>query len=79
MIQLLQINVNRSRRAHDLLHMAALETNVSMLLISAPNKSVIEAPPWYIDAREDTAIRILSWDISVIDGFRPGFHMVTNG
>lgn len=56
-IRVAQLNVNRSRRAHDLLWQMALKEDVNLLAITEPNKTVVGANSWITDDNKSVAIR----------------------
>lgn len=49
MIKLLQISVNRSGAAMDLLSKMALEMHADLLLISEPNKKIVSTRQYLVD------------------------------
>lgn len=58
MVRFIQINLNRSPAAQDMMFQTAIERNVDMLLISEQNKRS-ENRGWLTDRRNDAAILIL--------------------
>lgn len=78
MISFLQLNANRSRRAHDILHKTASETNSDIVLLSEPNLKVVDNPRYLHDIRKDTAINILSKHVQLkCSGSGSGFTWIS--
>ncbi|KXZ75566.1 hypothetical protein TcasGA2_TC031845 [Tribolium castaneum] len=72
------LNANRSRRAHDILHKTASETNSDIVLLSEPNLKVVDNPRYLHDIRKDTAINILSKHVQLkCSGSGSGFTWIS--
>nr|CAH7723939.1 unnamed protein product [Callosobruchus chinensis] len=62
-VKLLQINVDRGREAHDLLCAKAADLRADVILWLNQTRP---SQGWNMDARKDTAIRIMSQEINVL-------------
>jgi hypothetical protein len=58
-LRCIQLNVNRSNLAHDLLQRMAEETNADILLVCEPNRKLVAGGGWYVDRCRDTTIKVL--------------------
>lgn len=77
MTKILQINTNRSHDALDLALATARNLSVDLILISEPNKKLIEKKGWLSDSRKDSCIVILNSDIKIIErGEGEGFTYI---
>ncbi|KAJ8933807.1 hypothetical protein NQ314_013779 [Rhamnusium bicolor] len=57
-MKVLQVNLNRSRTAQDLLYHTRIKYDAKVLLVTEPNKShVVDNHSWIVDNSEDVAIR----------------------
>lgn len=65
MSKVLQINTNRSREALDLALVTARNLQADLILMSEPNKQLIEKKGWLSDPRKDSCIVILNPDIKI--------------
>lgn len=67
MIKFLQVNAHRSSACHDLVDKVTSEQNISMLLISEPNKILVtnNSLDWIIDQRGDAAIKLADKNLRV--------------
>ncbi|KAL3279336.1 hypothetical protein HHI36_016843 [Cryptolaemus montrouzieri] len=54
----LQINLKRSKDAHDLLYKSREHLGGDLVLVSEPNKNYIGAGRWITDNKKDSAIRV---------------------
>lgn len=79
MIKFLQINVNRSRPAHDMALATSKNLGVGILIISEPNRNALRGrKDWFYDADLNTAIKIIDPNITIKDqGHGNGFSFVT--
>lgn len=65
-MKILQINLNRSRSAHDLALVTAKELNTDILIISEPNRKAInEKRGWISDDETDAAIKVLNAELII--------------
>lgn len=64
-MKILQLNVGRSRGAHDLLWHMATDKLVDFLLVSEPNRKLVEGDRWRTDRRGDAAIGEVSRLVAV--------------
>lgn len=65
MIKFLQVNLNRSPRAHDLMEKTCEEEKIDILLVSEPNKGkVSKERGWYTDSNCDAVIGVRGRSIS---------------
>jgi Reverse transcriptase (RNA-dependent DNA polymerase)/Endonuclease-reverse transcriptase len=56
MIGLLQVNLHRSREAHDLMESTTVSLNVGVCLMTEPNRAKVVGSQWQSDESKDTAI-----------------------
>ena len=56
MTRTLLCNLNRCRRAHDLLEQTLDSGNYDLALVSEPNQARVKGSRWEVDLREDVAI-----------------------
>lgn len=59
-LKVMQLNVNRSRAAHDLLYASAIQAQVDLLLVSEPNRRKVLDEKWKVNEESSCAIAILS-------------------
>nr|CAI5835617.1 unnamed protein product [Callosobruchus analis] len=79
-LNLLQINVDRGRRAHAILYATAIELQADIILVQVPNKAIVSSGGWYCDLRKDAAIKIRRSDIPVYkEGAGNGFTWLDIG
>lgn len=64
-IVLLQLNLGRSRIAHDLSHALMLEKKADIAIISEPNKKITDNTNWIKDKKNMVAILILNKNCGV--------------
>ncbi|KAG5889256.1 hypothetical protein JTB14_025516 [Gonioctena quinquepunctata] len=64
-LKIIQANLNRSKAAHDLAFAIAAEKNVDLLIVSEPNKKLIESQAWLKDGRGDVAALFLNKSVEV--------------
>lgn len=65
-IKFLQINVGRSRSAHDIMEVFAKEEGISIVLVSEPNENMARRQEKYMtDSKCDAAILILDQNIGI--------------
>ncbi|KAG5880287.1 hypothetical protein JTB14_020033 [Gonioctena quinquepunctata] len=64
-LKIIQANLNRSRAAHDLASAIVAEKNVDLLIVSEPNKKLIESQAWLKDERGDVAALFLNKSVEV--------------
>lgn len=77
-IKFLQINLNRSRQAHDLALATANELSVDILIVSEPNKLAIRnRSDWISDRELDTSVKVLSNMPVRSQGNGPGFAFIS--
>ncbi|KAJ8964370.1 hypothetical protein NQ317_003015 [Molorchus minor] len=55
-IRILQGNLNRSRRAHDLISLTAAKNEVDIIAVCEPNKALVEDSRWVKDKRKNVAV-----------------------
>lgn len=65
MVKLLQTNLGRTRAAHDLAYATAKHMNVDILIISEPNKNLMEGSEWIKDNRGDVAVLFINKAVEV--------------
>lgn len=76
-INFLQVNVNRSRAAHDMITVLTRRLKTDLLLISEPNKSLLAKGGWIHDRATDAAILVLNPNITIKNiGTGSGFAWV---
>lgn len=63
-LKILQVNLGRSKRAHDMAYLTANEEKIDIIVASEPNKNVIKTN-WIVDTRGDVAILLRSKDIKI--------------
>lgn len=56
MTKILQTNLGRMRAAHDLAYATAKHKGFDIIVISEPNKKIIEGNEWIKDKRKDVAV-----------------------
>lgn len=78
-LKLMQLNVNRSRGAHDLLYASAIQAQVDVLIVSEPNRRVASGEMWRTDEDSDCAIVILSGEAVLNSGCGHGYVWVDLG
>lgn len=77
-IKFLQVNLNRSRQAHDLALATANEMNVDILIVSEPNRLAISnRTDWIFDRELDVGVKVLSNMPIRSQGSGPGFAFVS--
>ena len=77
-IKILQINTNRSRAALDMALKTSNELNISIIVISEPNRWAIENGNYWIhDDAQDTAIKILKNRSVKEKGSGTGYYYIT--
>ncbi|XP_039763119.1 uncharacterized protein LOC120635973 [Pararge aegeria] len=59
-IKVLQINLDRTRVAHDLLAVTAKEHKIDLAIIAEPNRKILEARDWVTDCRGDVSLVIFN-------------------
>lgn len=57
-IKFLQINVGRSKAAHNLLEQNAKQLGIGIILVSEPNNNIVTNGPWLTDKECNAAIKI---------------------
>lgn len=65
-MKIIQVNLNRSRNAHDLLDATAYAAKADLLLVSEPNRGVAARGDWLSDVARDAAIRVISKETKVV-------------
>ncbi|KAK9731181.1 hypothetical protein QE152_g13940 [Popillia japonica] len=55
-LRILQTNLNRMRAAHDMAFVTAVDLDIDVVVVSEPNKKIIEGKRWCKDKRQDVAI-----------------------
>ncbi|KAK9686493.1 Endonuclease-reverse transcriptase [Popillia japonica] len=55
-LKILQTNLGRGRRAHDLAYATAKQSNVDILIVGEPNKKIVDGKKWVTDGSKDVAI-----------------------
>lgn len=77
MCNIIQINLNRCRAAHDLLQAVAENMKADILVTSEPNKAVMRDARWFTDSENDVAIKIVNKYVKVQrTGDGPGYVWV---
>lgn len=77
-LKFLQINLNRSRAAHDLTLQTAQDMKADIILLSEPNRRAIkDRKDWIYDNEQNAAIKVLSTIPVKTRGSGPGFAFVT--
>lgn len=61
----MQINLNRSRAAHDLLKQIAVDMEIDIVLVAEPNIKMTIKEQWYSSIGHDAAIKVLNKDFKV--------------
>lgn len=80
MISILQINLDRSVAAHDLVDITVVDKKIDIVLISEPNKNHVVKGGWFMDKNRDSAIKVYNKKIKVYDaGSGEGFVWVAVG
>lgn len=75
-VKVLQINLGRSRTAHDLAFAHAAKTNADILVISEPNKKIASKGNWLVDLRKDAAIYCRNKNVDIESHKRIGGAVV---
>lgn len=65
-IRILQINLGRSRVAHDLAYATATRIKADIILASEPNRAIVERGNWITDKNCDAAINCINKRIKMI-------------
>lgn len=65
MIKCLQLNVNRSRAAFELLEQTFREQGTDIALIAEPNQKLARSRGWLVDRRGDTAIKVINSGLKI--------------
>ncbi|KAK9719715.1 hypothetical protein QE152_g22493 [Popillia japonica] len=55
-IRIIQTNLGRGRAAHDLAYATAKQKKVDIIIVSEPNKKIVQSNEWVKDIRVDVAI-----------------------
>lgn len=58
--KVLQANLGRARRAHDVVQLVVMEEKADLCIISEPNRKIVESSGWVTDMRRDVAVRCTS-------------------
>lgn len=64
-LKVLQVNLNRAWRAHDMANLTARKENIDIIMASEPNRTIVKRPGWIADKRSDTAIYFLNKSVQV--------------
>lgn len=56
MIKIMQVNLGRSRAAHDIMFEEAFAENASLVIVSEPNKIIAKGSKWETDLESDVAV-----------------------
>jgi hypothetical protein len=76
----MQVNLNRSRAAHELFKQTATEMNVDILLVAEPNINLIEKEQWQTSRAQDAAIKVTNKNVKVTNaGGGTGFAWIEIG
>lgn len=79
-LKILQVNVNRCRFAHDLLHVALERENIDIALLQEPNKGIAGTSLPYKDSDCDVGILVSSKQIEILGkGSGRGFCWIKTG
>lgn len=65
MVKMMQVNLGRSRNAHDLMFEDATAKNVDIVVVSEPNKKIASGTKWFTDRSSDVAIYLPRSDVVV--------------
>lgn len=77
-LHILQINLNRSRRAHDAATVKAGEDGISIILVSEPNQAAIQNKRgWITSTGGGAAIRISNGQSTPVQSYRAGGNHVS--
>lgn len=77
LLNVLQINVDRGKQAHDLLYETITRLRISVVILSEPNRKISQTKPWFLDNKIDSAIMITNKKIKVTEtGKGDGFIWV---
>ena len=60
MLRIIQINLNRTKVAHDLLEVTAAQWKADICLVSEPNLAKAKEAGWALDIRQDAAIWVVN-------------------
>lgn len=74
-LTILQTNLGRARAAHDLMWAAAMTKKVDIIVVSEPNKKLMDKGGWTMDASKGVAAQITNRAIAV-EGIVSGPHHV---
>ncbi|XP_072403173.1 uncharacterized protein [Diabrotica undecimpunctata] len=75
-IRILQVNVGRARRAHDLIYAKACKLNIDLLIVPEPNKKITTGGGWIQDEGKNVAVLIKNRDVGVQSIVRGGNHLL---
>lgn len=76
-MKILQVNLGRSKRAHDMAFLTANEEGIDVIVASEPNKNIIKNN-WITDTKGDVAILLRNRNIKISNIIkRPGLLTVT--
>ncbi|KAH0811666.1 hypothetical protein GEV33_011125 [Tenebrio molitor] len=79
-LTMLQVNLNRSRAAHELLKQTATEMNFDILLVAEPNVKLTEKEHWQTSRAQDAAIKVINKNVKVTNaGGGNGFAWIEFG
>lgn len=67
-MNLLQLNVNRSKASQSLLYANAVKTGADILIVSEPNRNSISGNNWKADPEGDSAILLLNTRKAILQG-----------
>lgn len=66
-IKILQINVGRARRAHDVAYATAIKEDIDIIFIQEPNKKIVKNMGLISDTRQDVAVLVLNKKVGITD------------
>ncbi|XP_072400890.1 uncharacterized protein [Diabrotica undecimpunctata] len=75
-IRILQVNVGRARRAHDLIYAKACKLNIDLLIVPESNKKITTGGGWIQDEGKNVAVLIKNRDVGVQSIVRGGNHLL---
>lgn len=64
-IRIIQTNLGRGRAAHDLAYATAKQKKVDIIIVSEPNKKIVQSNEWVKDIRVDVAVLFVNRKLNV--------------
>lgn len=65
-LRVLQVNLNRSKGAHDMAHATAMREHADIIVAGEPNVNLVKRGGWIVDTRVDVAVHILNSNVQMV-------------